>query len=126
MGALLGCEACVVGRKSRYEGNRESLVSGRMVGTGTEGLRWYLLCDVSLDLLEGIGTGLEVAPGFCCGGADGVHGSGTHGLHTLTVSAPPINGWPSCKPGGCTMYSLGMVIRCGEQLAHTTLPHFLQ
>ena len=27
--------------------------------------------------------------------------------------------------GGCTMNWRGMVIRCGEQEAHTTLPHFL-
>jgi len=47
-------------------------------------------------------------------------------LQTLTTSAPPINGDPSSEPGGCTMYSLGMVILCGEQLAHTTRPHFLQ
>jgi len=27
--------------------------------------------------------------------------------------------------GGRTMNWRGMVMRCGEQLAHTTLPHFL-
>jgi len=84
-------------------------------------------------------------------------GSGTHGLHTRTVSPPfkaelgllvnlstvcaspgallqsVISSTPPVKDekgdtivGGCTINCRGIVIRCGEQFAQTTLPHFRQ
>jgi len=69
-------------------------------------------------------------------------GSGTQGLHNRTLSPPPRvlksvyppstlvtvgYRWARTRgvPGGWTMYWYGMVIRCGEQLLQTTLPHFL-
>lgn len=63
----------------------------------------------------------------------GVQGSGTHGLQTLTTSPPPRLRAGNASDtsllsleGGCTTYCLGIVMRCGEQLLHTTRPHFLQ
>lgn len=83
--------------------------------------------------------------GVYCGGGLKL-GSGTHGLHTRTSSPPPSAGLPkgpkddmvfSSSPvrsitfevpsdGGWTMNWRGMVMRCGEHVAQTTLPHFLQ
>lgn len=72
-------------------------------------------------------------------------GSGTHGLQTRTSSPPPSAGlrngpkadiafssspvrsmkFAAISEGGWTMNCRGIVIRCGEHVAHTTLPHFL-
>lgn len=84
------------------------------------------------------GTSTLSRPPLEAGAVSGVHGSGTHGLHTLTTSPPPnalLTGLSgsgrmpnsvSSMLGGCTMYCLGIVILWGEQAAHTTRPHFLQ
>lgn len=64
----------------------------------------------------------------------GVHGSGTHGLHTLTTSPPPrlragyasVAWTGSSAAGGWTRYWRGMVMRWGEQLLQTTRPHLRQ
>jgi hypothetical protein len=102
-----------------YDGKVKAAGGGRRRGSATEEAFW--------------GGGLRL-------------GSGTQGLQTRTSSPPPnvalqgsgrsssstvrsinVRTAPSCcSDGGLTMYWRGIVIRCGEHFAHTTLPHFRQ